>query len=237
MKRSRSDNDSTSAKPARTTTFKLSRTAPRGFLKSYRHRPESSAKDITTFFYTLFAQLAALITDELKQLTFFLITELAEKERAAKCHYCRIKDFDRLCYDQNHHEHRKHFCRRCLSSFNTKASLVKHDTDCKKVCNAEPAVAVMPIEDKAIVTFRNIGKMLKCSYIIYAYTEARGNIASPFELHQHRQNDRGGTMQCGFCGCLLRWCQGGRVLFTADQTPWRGPSRLWREWPSAFAQI
>ena len=34
-------------------------------------------------------------------------------------HYCWIKDFSRLCYDQSKHKARKFFCTRCLQPHNT----------------------------------------------------------------------------------------------------------------------
>ena len=49
------------------TMFKLSASVPRGFLKSYRYRPERPATDIPTFFTTIFAQLVQLRTDGLEK--------------------------------------------------------------------------------------------------------------------------------------------------------------------------
>ena len=38
-------------------------------------------------------------------------------EKAGKFHYTWIKDLNRLLYDQSKHQHRKHFCERCLHGY------------------------------------------------------------------------------------------------------------------------
>ena len=82
-----------------------------------------------------------------------------------KSHYCWIKNFSRLCHDKNNHDHKLHYCMRCLSSFNTTETLENHERQCK-----EAVVTKMP--EDPILKFKNYGKSLKCPYVIYADTEA-----------------------------------------------------------------
>ena len=99
-------------------------------------------------------------------------------------HFCWIKDFDRLCYDQKRHHDRKHFCLRCLSSFNTDESRQKHDVDCRAVSNAKSARAVMPentADGPPHLFFTTFHKQLKCPYVIYADTETLVILRSTLE--------------------------------------------------------
>ena len=91
-------------------------------------------------------------------------------------HYVWIKNMSRLLHDQNKHANRKHFCLRCLCSFNTEASLAKHTLDCKRVADGEPARVTMP--EDPMLKFMNVSRRMKIPYIIYADSEA---IISPIE--------------------------------------------------------
>ena len=93
-------------------------------------------------------------------INLLLVTE--EEDGQTKTHFCWIKDFDRLCYDRNKHKAKTFFCLRCFSSFNTKASLNRHDDTCKEVTAGRPARVVMPKEGETLC-FCNHQKMLKVS--------------------------------------------------------------------------
>ena len=88
-------------------------------------------------------------------------------------HYCWIKDFNRLCYDQNKHKARTYFCLRCLSSHNTEEALERHRLYCN---DTKPVHAIMPELDEnekpPTLQFVNEHKRMKCPYIIYADTES-----------------------------------------------------------------
>ena len=53
-----------------------------------------------------------------------LVTEKENK------HYVLIKDFNRFMYNQTKHEHRKHFCMRCLQCFSSDRVLSNHKDIC-----------------------------------------------------------------------------------------------------------
>ena len=93
-------------------------------------------------------------------INLLLISE--EEDGQTNTHYCWIKDFDRLCYDQTKHRERKHFCLRCFSSFNSKESLARHADDCLNVMSGKPAKVEMPAEGETL-SFSNHRKMLKVS--------------------------------------------------------------------------
>ena len=63
-------------------------------------------------------------------LNLLLITEDEET------HYVLIKDFSRLVFNTNKHEHRKHSCLQCFSSEDV---LTRHKTNCI-VINGEQAI-------------------------------------------------------------------------------------------------
>ena len=83
-----------------------------------------------------------------------------EEDGVPKSHYCWIKDFNKLCYDNNKQQHRKYFCLRCFSSFKTNDSLKKHEEHCKKITSDQPAHTVMPKEGETL-SFSNHRKILK----------------------------------------------------------------------------
>ena len=113
-------------------------------------------------------------------INLLLISKVVEGE--TKTHYVWIKDINRLLFDQNKHVNRKHFCLRCLCSFNTKESLAKHTPECKRVSVGEPARVTLPTDPT--LKFVNHAKMMKAPFLIYADSEA---IVTPHE------NDGGNT--------------------------------------------
>ena len=113
-------------------------------------------------------------------INLLLISKVVEGE--TKTHYVWIKDINRLLFDQNKHVNRKHFCLRCLCSFNTKESLAKHTPECKRVSAGEPARVTLPTDPT--LKFVNHAKMMKAPFLIYADSEA---VVTPHE------NDGGNT--------------------------------------------
>ena len=77
-------------------------------------------------------------------INLLLISKVVEGE--TKTHYVWIKDINRLLYDQTKHKARKHFCLRCLCSFNTEESLAKHTPECKRISAGEPARVTLPAD-------------------------------------------------------------------------------------------
>ena len=82
-------------------------------------------------------------------LNLLLITEVEKK------HYVLIKDFNRIMYNKTKHQHRKHFCMRCLHchGFSTDEILTKHKPVCM-VINGEQAIK-MPQKVNNTLQFQN----------------------------------------------------------------------------------
>ena len=93
-----------------------------------------------------------------------LVTENENK------HYVLIKDFNRFMFNQTKHEHRKHFCMRCLQCFSSDRVLSNHKDICIQV-NGTQAIK-MPNKDNNILKFNNFHKQQPVPFVIYADFEA-----------------------------------------------------------------
>jgi hypothetical protein len=87
-----------------------------------------------------------------------------------KDHYMWIKSMSRLLYDKTQHEHRKHFCDFCCSSFNSEDNRDEHESLCSQVDLAQKVK--MPKPESASLSFKGQLKMLKAPFVIYADFEA-----------------------------------------------------------------
>ncbi|XP_065178129.1 uncharacterized protein LOC135808825 [Sycon ciliatum] len=120
-------------------------------------------------------------------------------------HYCWIKDFSRLCYDQSKHKARKFFCTRCLQPHNTEKSLSNHQEYCDNVTGLS-AHMVLPEPDEdgnqPTLKFINHHKMLQCPYVIYADTEA---LIKKIDGVKSQQTSRDSQhVPCGFGYVVVR---------------------------------
>ena len=89
-------------------------------------------------------------------------------------HYCWIKNMSRLLSSEiNNHQHKRHFCYRCLNSFISVKSLDKH----KEYCQNNEAVKIeMPMfkddEGKFLgpkyIYFKNFYKKQRVPFVVYA---------------------------------------------------------------------
>ena len=106
-------------------------------------------------------------------INLLMITEV--KDGKTKSHYCWIRDFNRLCFEQTKHANRKHFCLRCISPHSSERTLKEHLIYCRGV-DAAPCHAVFPqaSEDGSppTIQFKNIQHLMKAPYVIYADTES-----------------------------------------------------------------
>ena len=84
-------------------------------------------------------------------------------------HYVWIKDFNRFMYNQNQHQHKKHFCRYCLQCFSTEEILCKHKPNCITI-NGKQAIELP--KNGSSVKFTNFHKQLPIPFVIYADFEA-----------------------------------------------------------------
>ena len=88
-------------------------------------------------------------------------------------HFCWIKNMSRLLSSKiNNHQHKRHFCYRCLNSFHSVKSLDKH----KEYCQNNEAVKIeMPIrvddEGKTFpvyINFNHFHKKMRVPFVVYA---------------------------------------------------------------------
>lgn len=89
-------------------------------------------------------------------------------------HYCWIKDFNKLCYDQTKHNNKKHYCLRCITNHGSEGALEEHMLYCKGN-NSNPTRCVFPEEKDGkapTIQFQNFKNLLKCPYVIYADIES-----------------------------------------------------------------
>ena len=54
-------------------------------------------------------------------------------EKAGKTHFTRIKNINRLLYDNSKHKERKHFCERCLHGYTSEDQLEAHKPECRGI--------------------------------------------------------------------------------------------------------
>ena len=88
-------------------------------------------------------------------------------------HYCWIKNMSRLLSSGiNNHQHKRHFCYRCLNSFPSVKSLEKH----KEYCQNNEAVKIeMPIREDdegntfpVYIKFNHFHKKMRVPFVVYA---------------------------------------------------------------------
>ena len=92
-------------------------------------------------------------------------------------HYCWIKNISKLLSKQiNNHQHKRHFCYRCLNSFQSEKSLEKHIEYCQ---NNEAVKIEMPMnEDKegntspVYIKFNHFHKKMRVPFVVYADFES-----------------------------------------------------------------
>ena len=106
-------------------------------------------------------------------INLLLITKVEDGK--TKSHYCWIKDFNRLCFEQNKHRGKTFFCLRCISGHCSERTLQDHMIYCRGV-DTPPCHAVFPEKSEdgtnPTIKFKNIQNMMKAPYVIYADTEA-----------------------------------------------------------------
>ena len=89
-------------------------------------------------------------------------------------HYCWIKNMSRLLSSQiNNYQHKRVFCHRCLSSFNSNTSLEKHIEFCSK---KEEIKIEMPSIDSdgnpPNICFNNYKRKMRVPFVVYADFES-----------------------------------------------------------------
>ena len=107
-------------------------------------------------------------------INLLLITKVEDGKNIS--HYCWIRDFNRLCCDQNKHGGKTFFCTRCISPHCSERTLSDHLIYCRGV-DAPPCHAVFPevnLESMYLpeTKFRHFQNMIKAPYVVYADTES-----------------------------------------------------------------
>lgn len=82
-----------------------------------------------------------------------------------RSHYCWIKNFNRLMADQNSDRNQYFYCCYCLHGFTKAKLLEKHRPYCK-VHGAQRTE--MPSEDNKWLSYSNVSKQQRVSFVIYA---------------------------------------------------------------------
>ena len=140
-------------------------------------------------------------------------------EKAGKFHYTWIKDLNRLLYDQSKHQHRKHFCERCLHGYTREDLLEAHKPDCRGI--GQTAVRVeMPKAGENKLTFQNHHKQFPAPFVIYADFEALTTKIEGPELDPSVSNTQRTQLHetCSYCYVVVR-CDGK----TETPVEYRGP--------------
>ena len=137
-------------------------------------------------------------------INLLLITKVEDGKTNA--HYCWIKNFDRLCFDQNKHGGKTFFCTRCISGHCSERTLKEHQIYCRGV-DAPPCHVVFPEESAdgspPTIKFKNIQHMMKAPYVIYADTES---IIKPVDSPNPDSNTVQSTehIPCSFAYVVVR---------------------------------
>ncbi|WAR02549.1 hypothetical protein MAR_009107 [Mya arenaria] len=86
-----------------------------------------------------------------------------------KQHYCLIKSMSRLLSAEwRKNGHKRHYCYRCLNSFNSEESLGKH----KEYCDSNDAVKIEMLEEGSTLNFKHFFKSMRVPFIVYADFES-----------------------------------------------------------------
>ena len=107
-------------------------------------------------------------------INLLMITEV--KDGKVFSHYCWIRDFNRLCFNQNKHHGKTFFCTRCISPHCSERTLSDHLIYCRGV-DAPPCHAVFPEDNQETgyipqTKFGHFKNMIKAPYVVYADTES-----------------------------------------------------------------
>ena len=135
-------------------------------------------------------------------------------EKDGKSHYCLIKDLSKMLYNENKHKGRTHFCSNCLHGFTTKALCTKHSELC---LNNEALTIEMPTEEDKFMQFRQVKKMLKVPFVVYADFECI-LVPMPSDINKsdkQEEKDEGGKRKkmnlhrpCGYSYLLVSDVEG-----------------------------
>ena len=141
-------------------------------------------------------------------------------EKAGKFHYTWIKDLNRLLYDHSKHQHRKHFCERCLHGYTREDLLEAHKSDCRGVGQTAVRVEMPEAGKDDKITFQNYHRQFPAPFVIYADFEALPTKIEGPELDPSVSNTQRTQLHktCSYCYVVVR-CDGK----TETPVEYRGP--------------
>ena len=100
-----------------------------------------------------------------------------------KDHYCLIKNMSRLLFSQiNNHQHKNHFCLRCLNPFATEKSLKKQ----MEYCKTNEAVKIEMPEEDLFIKFQNFTRSMRVPFIVYTDFESLIKAIKSFVLNPEK---------------------------------------------------
>ena len=86
-------------------------------------------------------------------------------DKDGKQHYCWIKDMSRLLTSQTSDKKcKRHYCLRCLNSFQSNESLCKH----QEYCMSHKAVKIEMPEEGSTISFHNNNRSIRVPFVVYA---------------------------------------------------------------------
>ena len=95
--------------------------------------------------------------------------ELLYIQKESNSHYVLIKDFNRLMFNFNNYQHKKHFCMYCLHGFTRNDLLEKHISDCYQINGTQKIELPKP---GSKVFFMNYHRKQPVPFVIYSDFEA-----------------------------------------------------------------
>ena len=93
-------------------------------------------------------------------------------ENQEKYHYVWIKNFNAFMSDIDNHDHRKFFCMKCMTHFNSEDKLIQHNKEYTNCNDNQSARLVYPKKQDAFIQFKNFNNKIKCPFVIYSDFES-----------------------------------------------------------------
>ena len=85
-------------------------------------------------------------------------------------HYCWIKNMSNLLSSKiNKHQHKRELCLRCLSSFKSRTSLIKHI----ELCSNHEEVKINMPQEKDNISFKNFCRKMRIPFTVYGDFECQ----------------------------------------------------------------
>ena len=87
-------------------------------------------------------------------------------------HWACIRNFSRFMADSNRHEHRRHWCKRCLGSFRMAEQLEEHQLYCRHDSYTKTIVTMPDKGVNDIIKFKNFRAQVRTPFVIFCDIES-----------------------------------------------------------------